>query len=115
MIGAGPTGVELAGVIAELAKKVLWPKFRNIDTRNSRVLLIEAGSRVLPAFPDDLSTYAAQALEKLGVEVKLSVPVSNCAPADLIAGLGDQRPYDLRLRRSLSLWASRLRLAADAP
>lgn len=78
VIGAGPTGVELAGIIAELAKVSLWPSFRNIDTRQSRVLLLEAGPRVLSGFPEDLSSYAAVALEARGVEVRLGVPVSDC-------------------------------------
>jgi NADH dehydrogenase len=54
VIGAGPTGVELAGIIAELAKQILWREFRNIDTREARILLIEAGPRVLAAFPSSL-------------------------------------------------------------
>ena len=58
IIGAGPTGVELAGTIAELAKDTLPPDFRNIDTHKARVVLIEAGPRVLAGFPDDLSAYA---------------------------------------------------------
>ncbi|PTM38679.1 NAD(P)/FAD-dependent oxidoreductase [Bosea sp. 124] len=77
VIGAGPTGVELAGIIAELAKQILWQEFRNIDTREARILLIEAGSRVLPAFPETLSAYAQAALETLGVEVLLGRPVSD--------------------------------------
>lgn len=78
VIGGGPTGVEMAGMIADLAKKVLPPEFRNIDTRKTRVLLVEAGKRVLPAFTEDLSEYSKQALEKLGVEVSLGTPVSAC-------------------------------------
>lgn len=78
VIGAGPTGVEMAGMIADLANKVLPPEFRNIDTRKTRVLLVEAGKRVLPTFTEDLSEYSKQALEKLGVEVSLGTPVSAC-------------------------------------
>ncbi|KPF72533.1 NADH dehydrogenase [Bosea sp. AAP35] len=77
VIGAGPTGVELAGIIAELAQKILWREFRNIDTREARVLLIEAGARVLAAFPESLSDYAQGALEKLGVKVLFGRPVSD--------------------------------------
>jgi NADH dehydrogenase len=77
VIGAGPTGVELAGIKAELAKQVLWQEFRNIDTREARILLIEAGPRVLAAFPASLSDYALAALEKLGVEVLFGRPVSD--------------------------------------
>lgn len=76
IIGAGPTGVEMAGTIAELAQKVLPPEFRNIDTKRTRVMLIEAGPRVLSAFSEDLSAYAKSALEKLGVEVRTGQPVT---------------------------------------
>src|SRR3981189_529879 len=71
IIGAGPTGVELAGTIAELAHDTLAPDFRNIDTQKTRVVLIEAGPRVLAGFPDDLSAYARRALESIGVDVIL--------------------------------------------
>ena len=79
IIGAGPTGVELAGTIAELAQDTLPPDFRNIDTHKARVVLIEAGPRVLAGFPDDLSAYAQRSLEKLGVEVMLGQPVTECS------------------------------------
>ncbi|MFD1794518.1 NAD(P)/FAD-dependent oxidoreductase [Paracoccus aurantiacus] len=69
IVGAGATGVELAGIIAELAQRILPPEFRNIDTRKARVILIEAGPRVLPAFPKELSDYAETALKRLGVTV----------------------------------------------
>ncbi len=86
IIGAGPTGVEMAGMIAELAHKALPPEFRNVDTRKSRVLLVEAGPRVLPVFTDDLSAYAKQALEKLGVEVLLGTPVTACTDEGVTVG-----------------------------
>ena len=76
IIGAGPTGVEMAGTIAELAQEVLAPEFRRIDTKRTKVMLIEAGPRVLAAFSEDLSTYAQSALEKLGVEVRVGQPVT---------------------------------------
>ncbi|MEM1410206.1 MAG: NAD(P)/FAD-dependent oxidoreductase [Pseudomonadota bacterium] len=78
IIGAGPTGVELAGIIADLAHKVLPEEFRSIDTRATKILLIEAGQRVLPTFPEDLSAYTQKALEKLGVEVVTGHPVTSC-------------------------------------
>ncbi|WP_454849820.1 NAD(P)/FAD-dependent oxidoreductase [Rhizobium binxianense] len=78
IVGAGPTGVELAGIIAELAHLVLPREFRNIDTRTTRVVLVEAGPRVLPTFAEELSDYAQKALEKLGVEVRLGAPVTEC-------------------------------------
>jgi NADH dehydrogenase len=78
VIGGGPTGVELAGTIAELAHHTLLGEFRNIDTLQTRVILIEAANRVLPGFAENLSAYAMSALKNLGVEVQLGNPVSNC-------------------------------------
>lgn len=86
VIGAGPTGVEMAGMIAELAHRVLPPEFRNVDTRKTRVLLVEAGPRVLPAFTEDLSAYTKRALERLGVEVLLGTPVSACTEDGVTIG-----------------------------
>jgi NADH dehydrogenase len=77
VVGGGPTGVELAGAIAELAKKALARDFRNIDPRQARILLIEAGERVLAAFPPSLSADAKRDLEKLGVEVRLGAMVTD--------------------------------------
>jgi NADH dehydrogenase len=76
VIGAGPTGVELAGTIADLARDTLKGEFRRIDPSGARVVLVEAGQRVLSNFRDDLSDYARRALEKLGVEVRLGQPVT---------------------------------------
>jgi NADH:ubiquinone reductase (H+-translocating) len=78
IIGGGPTGVELAGAIAELAKVALARDFRHIDPRSSRIILLESGPRVLATFPDALSAFAKRALEKLGVEVRLGHPASAC-------------------------------------
>lgn len=78
VVGAGPTGVELAGTIAELARRTLAADFRRIDSRSARVILVEAGTRVLPAFDEKLSSYAASALGRLGVEVLLGNPVTHC-------------------------------------
>jgi NADH:ubiquinone reductase (H+-translocating) len=86
IIGGGPTGVELAGTIAELARITLRPDFRNIDTRTARVVLIEAGPRLLAGFAEDLSAYAQRALERLGVEVELNQPVSECTADRVIFG-----------------------------
>jgi NADH dehydrogenase len=77
MIGGGPTGVEMAGSIAELARVTLAKDFRRIDPKAARILLVEAGDRLLPALAPDLSAYAKQALERLGVEVVLQQPVKN--------------------------------------
>ncbi|MFO1143683.1 MAG: NAD(P)/FAD-dependent oxidoreductase [Amaricoccus sp.] len=86
IIGGGPTGVELTGIIAELAQKTLPREFRNIDTRESRVILVEAGPRVLPAFPEKLSLYATDALARLGAEVRCGAPVTACDDAGIRIG-----------------------------
>jgi NADH dehydrogenase len=71
VVGAGPTGVEMAGQIGELARDTLRRDFRNIDPRTARILLVEAVDRVLPTFPEKLSAKAKRSLEKLGVTVLL--------------------------------------------
>ena len=86
IVGAGPTGVELAGTIAELARATLPADFRNIDTGKARIVLIEAGPRVLPAFRPDLSAYAQRSLERLGVEVKLGQAVTECTAEGVVYG-----------------------------
>jgi NADH dehydrogenase len=78
VVGAGPTGVELAGTLAELAHYTLAADFRHIDSRSARVILIEAGPRVLPAMPQSLSDYAEKSLADLGVEVRLGHAVTDC-------------------------------------
>ena len=77
VIGGGPTGVEMAGAIAEIARHALRYDFRHIDPRSARILLIEGGPRILPAFPEDLSAYAQRSLEKMGVEVMTSSMVTD--------------------------------------
>ena len=86
IVGAGPTGVELAGTIAEIARDTLRDEFRNFDTRSARVVLIEAGPRILSAFTEDLSDYAQRALTRLGVEVKLGHAVSKCGEGGVELG-----------------------------
>jgi len=86
VIGAGPTGVELSGAIAELAHSALAKDFRRIDPRSARILLVEAGPRVLASFPLSLSDAAAKDLAKLGVEVRLGAPVTNCDADGVVVG-----------------------------
>lgn len=86
VIGAGPTGVEMAGAIAELAHVALRHDFRTIDPREARIVLAEAGPRVLPAFPLELSAAAQKALDRLHVEVRLGTPVSNCDETGVTIG-----------------------------
>jgi NADH dehydrogenase len=78
VVGAGPTGVELAGAIVELARHAVRHDFRNIDSATARVVLVEAGDRVLATFPPCLSVKAKTQLERLGVEVKLGAAVTRC-------------------------------------
>lgn len=86
VVGAGPTGVELAGTIAELARRTLAADFRRIDSRSARVMLVEAGPRVLPALSEKLSDYARSALERLGVEVMLGQAVTHCDANGVMVG-----------------------------
>jgi len=78
IVGGGPTGVEMAGAIAEIARQTLASDFRSIDPRLSRVVLVEAGPRILPSFPETLSLYARRTLEKMGVQVLTSTKVTHC-------------------------------------
>jgi NADH dehydrogenase len=107
IIGAGPTGVELAGTIAELAHHTLVGDFRNIDTRKARVVLIEAGPRVLAGFADDLAAYAQTSLEKIGVEVVLGQAVTECSSDGLVYG-------DKKLKARTIIWAAGVRASPAA-
>ena len=81
IVGAGATGMELAGALAEIANETLKNDFRRINPQEARILLMEGGPRVLPAFPEDLSTKGEKLVSKLGVEVKKNVMVT-CIDAD---------------------------------
>ncbi len=91
IVGAGPTGVELAGIVAELKQRILPKEFRHIDTREARVMLIEAGPKILPNLPDKLIKYAHRSLEKLGVEIHIGQRVTGCAD-DCVSVNGDSIP-----------------------
>ena len=86
VIGGGPTGVEMAGAVAELVRHSLARDFRHIDPRTARILLIEAGPRLLSGFPQSLSDYAKRAVEKLGVTVKLGEPVQELSERGATVG-----------------------------
>jgi NADH dehydrogenase len=86
VIGGGATGVEMAGAIAEVAHWALADEFRIIDPTQARVILVEAGPRLLPAFPPDLAEHARKALEKLGVEVHLGRAVEQCDESGIVYG-----------------------------
>jgi NADH dehydrogenase len=107
IVGGGATGVELAGAIADLARVTLPDEFRHIDTRKTRVLLIEAGPRILPTFTPDLSAYAHAALERLGVEIQLGIPVSECSVQGVVFG-------EQRLAAKVILWAAGVRASPAA-
>ena len=78
IVGGGATGVEMAGAIADVARQTLAADFRRIDPRRARIILIEAGSRVLPTFPPRLSDYVRKTLERSGVEVRTDTLVTDC-------------------------------------
>jgi NADH dehydrogenase len=99
LVGAGPTGVELAGAIAELAKASLIHDFREIDPSEARIILIEAGPRILPSFPARLSASAQQTLEKLGVEVRVGKAVTLCDADGVVLA-------DERIEAGNILWAA---------
>jgi len=99
LVGAGPTGVELAGALAELAKATLVHDFCRIDPSEARIILIEAGPRILPSFSPKLSAAAQHALEKLGVEVRLGKAVTLC-DADGVVVAGE------RIAARSILWAA---------
>ena len=107
IIGAGPTGVELAGTIADLSRDTLPRDFRTIDTRTARVLLVEAGPKVLNGYPDSLSDYAKQALEKLGVDVQLNAAVTQIEEGAVIFG-------DQRIEARTIIWAAGVRASPAA-
>ena len=86
LIGGGPTGVEMAGAIAELARHTLKNEFRLIDPANAHVILIEAGPRPLAAFPEKLSDHARKDLEQIGVDVMTGVSVTDCTKDGVQAG-----------------------------
>ncbi len=99
VVGAGPTGVELAGTLAEIARKSLADNFRNIDPAKTRVLLVEAGPSILTAYPDDLQRSALEQLQHLGVEVRTNSPVTEVR-------LGEVHIGDDMLPAEVVLWAA---------
>jgi NADH dehydrogenase len=99
IIGGGPTGVEMAGAIAEVARQTLARDFRRIDPRTARIVLIEAGPRLLPNFTEQHSSYARDTLTAMGVDVMTSSPVLQC----------DERGVDLtdrRIEAGSVIWAA---------
>ncbi len=103
VVGGGPTGVELAGAITDIAKLYMKHDFRHIDPSKARVLLLDGGDRVLAAYPPDLSAKAEAALKNLGVEVHTKTHVVNVGPTWVEAKQGDQT---VRFDAAVTLWAA---------
>ena len=103
VVGGGSTGVELAGCLSELAHDTLKHDFRHFDPGSARIILVEGGERILPPFPPELSFKAAQALTKLGVEVRTGTTVSHLEPGSVTLKMGDQS--ELLSVRTI-LWAA---------
>jgi NADH:ubiquinone reductase (H+-translocating) len=99
VVGGGPTGVELAGTLAEISRHALAHEFRSIDPARTHILLIEGGPRVLPAYAEDLSRSAQEQLKHLGVEVRTSTVVTQIEPGAVYAG-------PTRLPATVVLWAA---------
>ena len=99
VIGGGPTGVELAGALAEIARQALVRDFRAIDPAQAQIILLEGGPRVLPTYPEELSRSAEKQLRALGVEVRTSTLVTGIEP-------GQVRMGDSVLPAAVTLWAA---------
>jgi NADH dehydrogenase len=99
VVGGGPTGVEMAGAVAELAHKALSRDFRSIDPKAARIVLVEAAQRVLLSFPESLSEVARRSLEKLGVEVRLGKAVTACDDQGVMVG-------DERIESATVIWGA---------
>jgi len=99
VVGGGPTGVELAGTLAEICRHALAHEFRSIDPSRAHILLIEGGPRVLPAYPEDLSRSAQEQLRHLGVEVRTSAMVTRVEAGAVDLG-------DTRVAAAVVLWAA---------
>ncbi|WP_428487456.1 NAD(P)/FAD-dependent oxidoreductase [Rhodopila sp.] len=107
IIGGGATGVEMAGAIAEIARDTLRHDFRSIDPANTRVVLIEAGPRLLATLPETLSHYAETALRRMDVDVRLGVQVTGCDAGGVDTQAG-------RVDASTLIWAAGVRASAAA-
>jgi NADH:ubiquinone reductase (H+-translocating) len=99
VVGAGPTGVELAGTLAEISNHALAHEYRAIDPKMAHILLLEAGPRVLPAYAEDLSRSAQEQLQHLGVEVRTSTSVTQVEPGAIHVG-------ETKLAATVILWAA---------
>jgi NADH dehydrogenase len=107
IVGGGATGVEMAGAIADVARQTLAADFRRIDPRRARIVLIEAGSHVLPTFPPRLSDYVRKTLERSGVEVRTGALVTNCDAQGVALKNG-------RIDAETIIWAAGVRASSAA-
>jgi NADH dehydrogenase len=99
IVGGGPTGVELAGTLAEIARQVLANEFQSIDPKSTRIILLEGGPRILPVYPEDLSRSAQEQLRHLGVDVRTSTMVTGVKPGVVQMG-------EAHLSAAVILWAA---------
>ncbi len=99
IVGGGPTGVEMAGAIAEVARQTLRMDFRAIDPAQARIILVEAGPRILPTFPETLAAYAHRALTRMGVEVRVATMVTRCDADGVMLG-------ETRLAAGTVIWGA---------
>jgi NADH dehydrogenase len=113
IVGAGPTGVEMAGALAEIARNALVRDFRHIDPRTARIILVEGGNRVLPAYDERLSAYAQRALERKGVEVRTNAMVTGIEDGAVF--VGDERIGARNVVWAAGVTASPLGKKLDAP
>src|ERR1700693_5343482 len=104
VVGAGPTGVELAGTLAEICRHALANDFRAIDPRRARIHLIEGGPHVLAAYPEDLSRSALEQLQRLGVEVLTSTVVTKIEPG--VIYMGETPGQTKKMNAAVILWAA---------
>src|SRR5262249_41090414 len=104
VVGAGPTGVEMAGQIGELARDTLRKEFRSADPRTARILLVEAADRVLTTFPPSLSAKAARSLERIGVTVRRGRTVVGIDEDGVAIGGDDREPERIATRNVI--WAA---------
>ncbi|MEA2905628.1 MAG: hypothetical protein QOI12_3015 [Alphaproteobacteria bacterium] len=107
VVGGGPTGVEMAGAIAELARRALASDFRSIDPRSARIILIEAAPRLLTPFDPSLSDKARRSLEQLGVEIRLGAGVTECDGAGVAIGAD-------RIETRTVIWAAGVKASGAA-
>jgi NADH dehydrogenase len=108
VIGGGPTGVELAGSIADIAHNVLANDFRRIKPKQARIMILEGGTRMLSALPEELSRYARDALVAMGIDVRTSSLVTQCDERGVVTATGE------RIESDCVLWAAGVRASPAA-